>query len=316
MGALLWVRILFSALDVSNSLFSSSNTFTLCVQLGCLFLLPFGLYLLMLWRLKDKNPLKTIASDFGIRKFDKKALGYVLAISFLTPLIISFFSSLWNWWVTLIGYNGGGTTTYPQMNFAQLILELAMTAILPSLFEEFTTRGLLMGSIKDRGEIYCIFITALLFALMHQNITQVGYTFVGGIIMTALAYYTRSIWPAVICHFVNNSISVLRTYARGNGGVFTYVNALFNTLTSNAYFFLLYMLIFLCFSFLVWVCISKLRKMDLRGQNINFISTSENSLACYRSIVKVGWRENIFLYAAILMNVIATAYSLVWGLLL
>lgn len=66
---------------------------------------------------------------------------------------------------------------------------------------------------------YAIIISALLFGLMHANIRQTLYTFVGGIVLAILAIKTRSILPAMIIHFTNNAVAVYLEHAYYNGWI-------------------------------------------------------------------------------------------------
>ena len=102
-----------------------------------------------------------------------------------------------------------------------MILQIFIVAVLPAIFEELTNRGVLGAAEKNEKEY--IFFSALLFALMHQNVTQTGYTFVAGLVMAALCFYTNSIWASVFFHFMNNFISVLRAYT----GALDFLNRFF-----------------------------------------------------------------------------------------
>jgi len=66
---------------------------------------------------------------------------------------------------------------------------------------------------KQKTPKLVLVLTALLFSLMHTNITQSLYTFAGGILMSIVVVKTRTIWPAMIVHFTNNAISVYSDYA-------------------------------------------------------------------------------------------------------
>ena len=72
-------------------------------------------------------------------------------------------------------------------------------AILPGIFEEFVHRGMLSTTFRDSGGKF-IFVSALLFALMHQNILQFAHTFVLGLILACIVYCTGSVFPAMFVH--------------------------------------------------------------------------------------------------------------------
>jgi len=56
-----------------------------------------------------------------------------------------------------------------------------------------------------------------LFGLMHLNVVQVFYAAVLGYIMALAVLATRSIWTAIIIHFINNAFAAYFTFAIANG---------------------------------------------------------------------------------------------------
>lgn len=55
-----------------------------------------------------------------------------------------------------------------------------------------------------------IAISALLFALVHGNMAQGLHAFVIGLLLGWLYYSTKSIWPGIVLHLVNNSLAALQ----------------------------------------------------------------------------------------------------------
>lgn len=82
-------------------------------------------------------------------------------------------------------------------------------ALAPAFAEEFLFRGVFYTNLRPFGRTQAILISSLLFALMHQNIGQLFYTFVGGIAMALMYELTGSIWCSVFFHMFNNEMSVL-----------------------------------------------------------------------------------------------------------
>lgn len=88
-----------------------------------------------------------------------------------------------------------------------MILVMAVT---PAICEEAVFRGWLMSSLRGRvSAAVAIGATAVVFGVFHLSI----YRFLGtaslGILMGWMVWYTRSIWPAVLYHFLNNATSLL-----------------------------------------------------------------------------------------------------------
>ena len=90
-----------------------------------------------------------------------------------------------------------------------LILSLIIFAITPAICEEAAFRGVLLN-IRSKYSIHELAIlNGILFGLFHVVFSQVIYTITLGIVFAYFTIITRSIWPAVIMHFVNNGFQVV-----------------------------------------------------------------------------------------------------------
>lgn len=93
----------------------------------------------------------------------------------------------------------------------EIVLNFILMAIVPGFCEEFLFRGAILENCLPFGRTKAIIISSLLFAMMHQNIEQILYTFVAGIVLGLIYERTGSIWNCTILHILNNFISVLET---------------------------------------------------------------------------------------------------------
>ncbi len=116
-----------------------------------------------------------------------------------------------------------------------LLLSLLVLAFVPCLFEEFIYRGLLYNGYRKISVVKGMFLSSLLFGLMHRNLNQCAYTFVMGLIMVVLVEATGSILAPMIVHFtINGSSVVMSQFAafltkggeRGMGGYLEETNRL------------------------------------------------------------------------------------------
>lgn len=90
---------------------------------------------------------------------------------------------------------------------------LIIIALIPCLFEEFMYRGFVYGTYAKYNKRFGIFLSGLLFGLVHMNINQFAYAFAMGMIFAMLIEATGSIWSSVIVHFCINGTSVMMQYA-------------------------------------------------------------------------------------------------------
>jgi hypothetical protein len=115
---------------------------------------------------------------------------------------------------------------------------VALTIVGP-VCEEMVFRGAMLHSMLKRGMApwSAILTSSMIFGLIHANPAQIPYAFLLGLVLTYLAYKTRSIIPSVILHVINNSFAVVMRIVYGQnesvvlkdvfGDMFYYVLTLF-----------------------------------------------------------------------------------------
>lgn len=109
-------------------------------------------------------------------------------------------------------------------SFGIFVLAVFVSALLPAICEELLFRGVILNGLRTRfNDIASVFLSATMFALMHQNLQQLVYPFILGSVMGWMALRTGSIVPSIIVHFINNFLVILFTYL---GNVTTFSLAL------------------------------------------------------------------------------------------
>ena len=274
--------------------------FTIMAQIVCFLLLPLVLYFIFTTQDKDYQ-LHTLSTDFGFKNVGFGNLLLTLVIGACMIYIAMIISIVWNAVLALLGYTQS-TGTSDQMTVDILILELFMTAVLPGFCEEFTHRGLIFYGYRDSG-FKAVIVSAVLFSLMHQNIRQTGYTFFDGLVIALLFYYTGSIWPGIIVHFLNNAFSVLSTY----WGLSTSLENFMSphpiiTIALGSLFFILASA-GMFFSF--W----QMRKNAVKKGIIAdkpFAPSAEGALPLHK---------DVYFIVTVILGVVVTIFSLVWGIM-
>lgn len=144
----------------------------------------------------------------------KDARRWLLLFPITVFTIIAFLpvSMLFQEFFNLIGFRGGvsaGTIEFD--NAGVFFLAVFVIALLPALGEEFLMRGNVLPGLASRGAVFGVFISALLFSLMHANPVQTGYQFCIGVVLAVLFMLSGSLVPCVAVHFFNNFLSLLMT---------------------------------------------------------------------------------------------------------
>ena len=102
------------------------------------------------------------------------------------------------------------------LNFSGLsdfLLVFLTLAIFPAIAEEIYFRGLLIGVLNDMkiGAFHAIFISSILFAMMHFQFYYIlPLLFMGGI-LGYVYYRTKNLWVSIFMHLLNNGLIVLLT---------------------------------------------------------------------------------------------------------
>lgn len=103
-------------------------------------------------------------------------------------------------------------------SYSVLLLNILLMAFLPGIFEELLFRGviqnLMINSLK-RVHV-AVWITAFVFAFIHMEFYSFLPRLALGLLLGYLAVWTRSLWPSIIVHIVNNAMVVLMTFSAYN----------------------------------------------------------------------------------------------------
>jgi membrane protease YdiL (CAAX protease family) len=112
-------------------------------------------------------------------------LGATVGVSFLTSLFLP-------------------TSASPTFTFSVFLT----SAFFPALSEELLFRHLLLSLLLPLGKQKAALLSALLFALFHQNFYQMPYAFTAGLVLAAAALYSHSFTLPFLLHLTNNLLSL------------------------------------------------------------------------------------------------------------
>ncbi|GAB3401207.1 type II CAAX endopeptidase family protein [Schumannella luteola] len=87
-----------------------------------------------------------------------------------------------------------------------LVLQLLFIAVLTPIGEEFAFRGVLTNALQRYGAVLSVIASTIVFALAHGvNLALVPAVAVGAV-SGVLFVRSKSVWPGVIVHAVNNAV--------------------------------------------------------------------------------------------------------------
>jgi len=96
-------------------------------------------------------------------------------------------------------------------NSSDIIVNILLVALLPAICEEVFFRGCLQRILiyAFKNPLAGITITAALFSAFHMQFEGFLPRMFLGILLGALFWYSNSLWPNIIAHFLNNAIQVV-----------------------------------------------------------------------------------------------------------
>ncbi|MBR3767032.1 MAG: CPBP family intramembrane metalloprotease [Clostridia bacterium] len=139
-----------------------------------------------------------------------------LGICFVGNIATNFFVSVMaGMGIEFASYNNALALTQAlPSNAFEFILLTVRTAVLPAIFEEFAFRGVIMQPLRKYGDFFAIIVSAVLFGLVHGNMTQMPFAIIAGVALGYASIVSGSLWTGVIIHFLNNFVSLLNSFAK------------------------------------------------------------------------------------------------------
>lgn len=134
-----------------------------------------------------------------------------IAISIVTLFCLN---PLIGCWQTLLEVLGHTITELPLAidSVPNLFLGIALFALIPAVCEEFLFRGLILNGLRKYGVWVSVLVSSAFFSVMHMSLLQLPYTFVLGVVLGVVVYYTRNLGLSMLMHFVNNTTVLVIGY--------------------------------------------------------------------------------------------------------
>ena len=145
----------------------------------------------------------------------------ILILSFMALLVwagSSLISYLGPWKSARFLLEGGKAAAegpFKDLRFS--FLTIVNMVLLAPFYEECFFRGYLLNTYRVLGDRFAIVFSALLFALLHQILLNVFFTFLAGLIWGILTVRYNSVLPSFLSHMLNNSLVVLMQFADQSG---------------------------------------------------------------------------------------------------
>ena len=102
-------------------------------------------------------------------------------------------------------------------HIGDVLINVLVIALIPAVCEEICFRGALQRVIIHitKNAWIGIVVTSILFSALHLQFQGFLPRMFLGLILGAIYWYSGSLWPSILAHFVNNSSVIVVSYALG-----------------------------------------------------------------------------------------------------
>lgn len=148
-----------------------------------------------------------------------------------------------------LGINGGGLSL-PCDSVGWYFINLLLLGVVPAICEELIFRGMIFQGLKEKfSPKASILVSAMLFAIMHQNILQLIYPFILGCILAVVMEKTNNLIYPIILHMFNNFTTITINFILNVKGItefpfpitwWTVLLAILGTVATFAILYLIY----------------------------------------------------------------------------
>lgn len=155
------------------------------------------------------TPLQSV---IYVKRIKLSKLLPLIAIGLSVAMLSNYISDIIAYNFSLTGISFSSNANDENWSTYRFLLEIVDTAIVPAVFEEFAFRGVVLNKLRKFGDSYAVIMSAVLFGLMHGNLSQIPFAFILGLVIGFIAVKTNSIIPGILIHFFNNLFSVIMNY--------------------------------------------------------------------------------------------------------
>lgn len=114
-----------------------------------------------------------------------------------------------------LGYELDSPTNY--------LISLVSLALIPAVCEELVFRGLLTTALKQKGKIFAVILSSIMFSIFHFSPSQLLYPIMFGLILSVVYLKTNNIIFPILLHFINNALTVsIQYFSKTEATAFTH----------------------------------------------------------------------------------------------
>lgn len=186
----------------------SQNLYVLCNEFVLVFPLIIGFFMI-----NSDNQNISVGEAIGLVGFSPKIIPFLLLLAPSAQIFCGFLLTPVQSLMTLLFgsmdydslLNGGRTVDF--------VCNFISVCVLAPVLEEILCRGVIMQLFKRYGTLAMLIYSSLAFAILHQSAATFIPIFYLGLLLGIVKITTKSIFPCMILHSVNNLYALILLYA-------------------------------------------------------------------------------------------------------
>ena len=317
-GSIVFVLLQYGFLILFSMLISAGLVYTDVVSTIASVLLE-GMFAVTVWVVARAQRVSWVHAT----TLNKKPQGIHFAWAVLLALVCLFcFTALTNAFLEILVRLGYATSDMQNPDsaltvttFGQLVLYTFTIALVPAFTEELLFRGLLYKGFSTLGKHAGVWLSAVLFMLMHGSPDQTVHQLILGVVLGYTFMVTGSIYIPMFIHFLNNFIVLVINYmAYASGAMSAVGEEAFTTSASLLFTILQGVLLAVLGGVIIYFVLQHLQ----RKQKASIVQQAEPNEALAPTQVSAGKRKLdvasiICLSLSLFVLVLAWVISLITG---
>lgn len=197
----LWISAVIISMIPIGSAMDSIFTMDMVYYLPFL-ILPMGIYMLR---------HRGLSEGLRLNPMPFFPMITVILLAVISVFICSILSNLWVMLLEALGLEYVDTSIIPAGK-NELMLSIITMAAIPAICEELLMRGFVFSAWETRGTRYAIWVSTILFALLHGNIYGLPAYIYTGLITGYLVFALDTLYAGIIYHTVYNAACLVVSY--------------------------------------------------------------------------------------------------------
>ena len=144
-----------------------------------------------------------ILTNDRTRKPSKSIITFIFALS-ITVSAVNVISLASEWAFSVFGMQSSAISS---SNVSELVFLFIRNVLIAAVFEEILMRGVVLNATKGAADGKRVFISALLFALIHCNLHSFFYAFAAGAVIAYFTLKMNSVIFGIALHLCQNGIT-------------------------------------------------------------------------------------------------------------